>query len=70
MVEPIFFMREINRVSSKHLENKLKMKRLFGERCARFGLWWTKSLNIDAEGGQGNVLPTLTDSNRAKDGDQ
>jgi hypothetical protein len=56
-------MREINRVSSKHLENKLKMKRLFGERCARFGLWWPKSSNIDAEGGQGNALPTLTNSN-------
>jgi hypothetical protein len=64
-------MREINRVSSKHLEKKkLKMKRLFGERCARSGLWWPKSSNIDAEGGQGNVLPTLTNSNRAQDGDQ
>jgi hypothetical protein len=46
------------------------LKRLFGERCARSGLWWPKSSNIDAEGGPGNVLPTLTNSNRAQDGDQ
>jgi hypothetical protein len=63
-------MREINRVSSKHLEKKFKMKRLFSEQCARFGLWWPKLSNIDAEGGQGNVLPTLTNSDRAQDGDQ
>lgn len=70
MVEPVLLMREINRVLSKHLEKKLKMKRLSGERCARSGLWWPKSSNIDAEGGPGNVLPTLTNSNRAQDGDQ
>ena len=70
MIESVLSMREINQVSSKHLEKKLKMKRLFGEQCARSGLWWLKSSNIDAEGGQGNVLPTLTNYNRVQDGDQ